>query len=137
MHVDPARHIVAELALDEVRDSRRELHDLEPTLQFTTRIGHDFAVLTTDEMRQLIGVGETQLAPPEQHARSIERRPGAPRRRRRRGIGDNGFDVDGISKRHVRRDGARGRIVDGSRARGVCVMASASDDMRNAWQSHA
>ena len=54
--VDAAAHVVAEFALQQLRDAAGELDDLEAARDFAARIREHLAVLARDEGRELVGV---------------------------------------------------------------------------------
>ena len=124
--VDARRRLLAEAALDEVRDAARELEVLEAAGDLAERIRRDLAVLRGEERRELLPVRLDEVPHPEQDVRAPGERRGPPRgecrlRGRHPGVDllDRG-EVDGPG------DDAAGRIVDRSRA------ARCSDDRLSA-----
>ena len=80
--VDVAGHVLVHLALQELRDAARELHDLGAALHLAAGVVQRLAVLARDQLRDLAGVLLEQVPEAEQDARAPRRRglgPGAER----------------------------------------------------------
>ncbi len=71
VHVDPGRHLVGVLALEQAGDAARVLHDFQSALHLTPGIGDDLAVLVGDHFGELAGALVNQLAEIEQDLRSL------------------------------------------------------------------
>src|ERR687896_693471 len=95
-----------------MRDAANELDDLYPALDLAARVAEHLAMLAGDEARELVGVLFEELAEPEHHAGTLERRGRRPRRERTQRIRDRALDVGARRVRRACGDGAGRRIVD-------------------------
>ena len=78
VHVDPARDLAGEPALEQVRHAARELDDLEPAGHLAQRVGAHLAVLGGDDRGELGLAGVEELAEREQDGRTPGQRRRAP-----------------------------------------------------------
>ncbi len=112
----PAVHVgadvLAELALEEVRNAARELDDLDATRDRPFRIGERLAVLFGDHPRELFLVRFHEFAKTHENPRAAQRRCCPPRGQGRTRCAHRRIDVLAIAERDVADDLAGRRIGD-------------------------
>ena len=111
MHVDTRRDAARKIALEQMRDTRREFHHFDPTRERRARVGDHFAVFARNRARDSIGVCIQEFAIADQDTRARECRSLRPRAERVRGTRDRTLDIGAPRELHARRDRTRGRIV--------------------------
>src|SRR6185437_10840412 len=72
--VHPARDLVGEVSLEELRNAAGEFHDVDRARHLALRIGKYLAVLRGDEGGDLVATAVQELEKPEQHAGTAQRR---------------------------------------------------------------
>src|SRR5205085_1499767 len=108
--VDAAGHLIGEVALQQLRDPARELHDLHAARHLALRVAEHLAVLAGDERRQRVALFIQQREEAREHPRAPHRRglrPGVPRGLRAR---DRGAHILLASHHHLTRHRAGGGI---------------------------
>ena len=108
--VDVGPHVLAELALEQMRNAGGELDDLDPAGDRALGVGERLAVLFGDDPRQRLLVLLHELAEAHQHARAAQGRRDAPLGPRGRRSLHGEIDVFRVAERHVANHFARRRI---------------------------
>ena len=116
VHVDAAGDLLAEAALEQVRDAGRELEVLEAAGDLAERIGPDLSVLPGQVRRDLLAMLLDQVSDAEEDLGALADAGGAPSRERLMGDLDGGIDLIGRCEVDLSRDLAGGRVVDRSAA---------------------
>ena len=104
-------------ALEQLRNSGRELDDFDATHDRAARVVEHLAVLRSDQPCQLVEVLVDQALEVEHDARATHRRRRRPAFERLLGRRDRGRDVGARGHRHLARLGAERRIEDAAIAR--------------------
>ena len=91
--VDAARDLLAEAALEQVRDAAGELEVLEAARDLAQRVGRDLAVLGGQQRGEVAAMGVDEVPDPEQDLGALRERGRAPGRERRLGGGDGGVHL--------------------------------------------
>ena len=78
IRIDAASDLLAEFALEKMRNAARELDDLEAARHFAARIGKHLAMLRGDERGEFIGMLFDEVAELEHHAGAGEGRGRGP-----------------------------------------------------------
>jgi hypothetical protein len=125
--VDIRAHVLAELALQELRDAAGELHDLEAADAAALGVAEDLAVLGGDEGGHGVEVGLGQLLELEEDAGALQRRGGGPAGEGGLRRGDRLADLGGAGERHLRRFLAGGRVEHVAEAAGRALGQFAVD----------
>ena len=120
VHVDAARRLLAEAALQQVRDAAGELDVLEAAGHLAQRVGQHLAVLGREVRGDLLAVGVDQLAEVEHHLRAARQRRRPPRRERVGGGGDGGVDLLDRGQLDLGLLLAGGRVPDRARCGPTC-----------------
>jgi hypothetical protein len=115
--VDVRRHLVGELALEELGQPAGELDDLHAADDLAAGVLEDLAVLGGDQAGELVLVALEQLAEAEHHARAAGQRHVAPRGEGAPGGLDRGVDVGRVGQEHLGLLCSRGGIEHGRGAR--------------------
>src|SRR5690606_16102262 len=131
--VDAAADVFAVLALQQLRDTARELDDLDSARDLALRVGKRLAVLARDEPGQRIGLALEQRVEAEQHTCALRRRRVAPRRKGFRGGAHGAIHLRGIGERDFR-DQVAGRRVVYAASAPAAGFAPAADAMGRARQ---
>ena len=110
--VDPGADVLAELALEQLRDAARELDHLDAAHDLALGVGERLAVLGADQVGQLVNLLLEQVLEPEHDARAAQRGD-----RRPFGQGfpcglHRSIDLGGAGERHASRLLADRRIED-------------------------
>ena len=105
-------HLLAETALEQVRDPGREFEVLDATGDLAQRVRRDLAVLGGQMRRELVTAGVHEVPDPEHDLRALRQRRGTPGRERRLGRGDRGPDLVDRGEIDRLRLRAGGRIED-------------------------
>jgi hypothetical protein len=130
--VDARTGALGVFALQQMRDTARELNDFQAAHDVALGVGDDLAVLGRQQLRQLIHVGVEQAHEVEHHPRPalrIGRRPG---RLGRLGVGDGGVQLRGRGQRHARLDLAGVGIEDVAETAGRALDGATADEVGDA-----
>ena len=115
--VDAGRHVLAVLALHEVRDAGRELDDLEAAGDLAHRIREHLAVLRREDARELFRALVEQLAEPEDDPLALREGGVRPGGEGGLGRGDGDVHVADRGEAHLLLHGAASGVVYGGGAR--------------------
>ena len=132
--VDVGADVLAELALQQMRNAGGELDHLDAARDRALGVGERLAVLLRDDLREVLLVRLHQLAKAHQHARAAQRRRRAPGgQRRRRGL-HRRVDVGRVAERHVADHLAGGGIGDFAVARRARGHRASADPQRQPFE---
>jgi hypothetical protein len=111
-----------------VRHAERELDHFDAALDVAPRVGDRLAVLTRQDIGELVVVASDQLEELHEHARPALRVDGGPRRLRRGGVLDRGADFGLRCERDMRAHRSVHRLKDFAHApRGAGDMFAADE----------
>ena len=122
--VDAGRDLLAEAALEEVRDAARELEVLDPAGDLAEGVRRDLAVLGGQVRRELLAARLDEVPDLEQDVGPLRERRRAPGREGRLRRGDGGADLIGRGEVDLAGDPAGRRVVDRARGDRTCPRRS-------------
>ena len=132
--VDAAPHVVAELALEQLRHAAREFHHFDAAQHFASGIAEHLAVLAGDDAGELVVVRFQQLLELEHHPGPAQRRPFTPGREGRVRRDYRRIDHMAIGEDDFGRHGA-GRRIEHRRAPAAGRKAFSGDSVPNGLEA--
>jgi hypothetical protein len=136
VHVDTRRHVLAEVALEHLVDSARELDDFLSSGDLTESIGKHLAVFGGEDFGELALLGVEQLAEVEDDGLTTGERHVAPFGERGVRTRNGLVDVGLVCQNNTLRFLAEGRIENGSRAVRGSGIALSTDPVGDGVRCH-
>ena len=133
--VDAVRHVLAEAALQQLRQAAGELDHLQAARDLAARVRQHLAVLAGEAGRERLRVARDQVAEREQHLRAAPQRGVAPAGERARRRVHRAVERGRVGERHLRLPGPGRGVPDVAPARAALgsVRRRSSAERVSSW----